>query len=88
MLQPKLLDCSECSNIATLIDKINCRIAQLGAVLYGNITLMLNTQISATSIISLLNYKRILEYKQVNLDYCEDYTIEYISNRINILIYK
>ena len=88
MLHPKLLNCSECSDVAILLDKIECKIATLGASLYGNVAFMLNVPISAISIISLLNYKRILEYKQVNPDYCEDYTVDMISSRINILIYK
>jgi hypothetical protein len=88
MLQPRLINCSDCTDIPILIDKINCKLAKLGASLYGNITFMINTPISAIPIISLLNYKRILEYKQVNSDYCEDYTIDDIASRINILIYK
>jgi len=88
MLQPRLLDCSECEDISILIDKINCKIAKLGAILYGKVTLMLNTPISASSILSLLHYKRILEYKQVNPDYCEKYTVDMIASRVNILIYK
>jgi hypothetical protein len=88
MLQPRLIDCSECNDISLLIDKINCRLAKLGGSLYGNVTLMLNSPISAYPIIGLLNYKRILEHKQVNSDYCEDYTVDEISSRVNILIYR
>ena len=88
MLQPRLINCSDCSDISILIDKIDCRLAKLGGTLYRNVTLMLNAPISAYSIIGLLNYKRILEHKQVNPDYCEDYTVDEISSRVNILIYK
>ena len=88
MLQPRLTTCSECTDIPNLLDKIDCKLAKLGSLLYGNITLMLNNNISAITIIDLLNYKRILTIKQVNPDYCEDYTIDEIASRINILIYK
>ena len=80
MLQPRLIDCSECSDISLLIDKIDCRLAKLGATLYGNVAFMLSTPISAPSIIGLLNYKRILQHKQINSNYCEDYTVDDISS--------
>ena len=88
MLQPRLTTCSECTDIPILLDKIDCKLAKLGSLLYGNVTLMLNNTISAVAIINLLNYKRILTFKQVNPDYCEDYTIDNIASRINTLIYK
>jgi hypothetical protein len=88
MLQPRLLNCSDCTDISILIDKINCKLAKLGAILYGNTAYMLNTPIPILSIIGLLHYKRILEYKLVNSEYCEDYTVEMISGRVNILIHK
>ena len=88
MLQPRLTTCSECTDISLLIDKIDCKLAKLGALLYGNVAFMLNNTISAITIIDLLNYKRILTFRQVNPDYCEDYTIDDIASRINTLIYK
>ena len=88
MLYPRLTTCSECTDIPILLDKINCKLAKLGGVLYGNVVFMLNNSISAEAIISLLNYKRILIFKQSNPDYCENYTIDNIASRINVLIYK
>jgi hypothetical protein len=88
MLYPRLTTCSECSNILTLLDKIDCKLAKLGSALYGNITLMLNNNVSAITIIDLLNYKRILTLRQVNPDYCKDYSIDKMTSRINVLIHK
>jgi hypothetical protein len=88
MLQPRLTTCSECTDISILLSNIDCKLAKLGALMYGNVAFMLNNTISAVTIIDLLNYKRILTFKQVNLDYCEDYTVEYIASRVNILIHK
>lgn len=87
MLQPRLTTCSECTDIPILLDKIDCKLAKLGYILYGNTTLLLNIPFSAITIIDLLNYKRILTFKQVNPDYCEEYTIDNIASRINVLIY-
>lgn len=88
MLQQRLTTCSECTDIQVLIDKIDCKLAKLGASLYGNVVFMMNNSISASVMIDLLNYKRILTFKQVNSDYCKNYTIDNISSRVNILIHK
>ena len=88
MLSIRPTTCTECTDVFSLIEKIECSLAKLGSALYGNIVFMLNVPIKAEIFIDLLNYKRILEYKQINPDYCGDYTIDNISSRINILIYK
>ena len=88
MLQPRLTTCSECTDIPTLIDKIDCKLATLGSALYGNVAFMLNNSIPASVIIDLLIYKTILTFRQANSTYCEDYTIDDIASKINILIYK
>jgi hypothetical protein len=85
MLQPRLTTCSECAEISTLLCKIDCKLAKLGTILYGNLTLMLNRFISADTMIDLLNYKRILTFKQVNPDYCEDYTLDMIASKVRRL---
>ena len=88
MLQQRLTTCSECNDISDLLEKISCKIAKLGANLYGNITFMLDKPVPAVTFYDLLMYKRILTYKQINPDYCKEYTIEEISSRVNILIHK
>lgn len=88
MLQSRRTTCSECTDIPTLIEKIDCKLATLGSVLYGNVVFMLNSPIPASVIIDLLIYKRILTFRQANSTYCEDYTIDDIASKINILIYK
>ena len=88
MLQPRLTTCLECTDIPTLIDKIDCKLATLGSALYGNVVFMLNNPIPASVIIDLLTYKRILTFRRTNSTYCEDYTIDDIASKINILIHK
>ena len=85
MLQTRLTTCSECDEISTLLCKIDCKLAKLGSILYGNLTLMLDRSFSADTMIDLLNYKRILTFKQINLDYCEDYTVEMITSKVRRL---
>ena len=85
MLQSRLTTCSECDNISLLLDKINCKVAKIGNSLYGNAVFLLNNNISASNLIDLLTYKRILAFKQVNLDYCEEYTIDMIASKVRIL---
>lgn len=80
--------CSECNDIATLIDTIDCRLAHLAETLYNDVVFMLDIPVPLCVISSLLHYRRILTYKAVNTDYASDYTVEMISNRIHLLKFK
>ena len=70
MLQPRLTNCLDCTDITKQLDEMDCKLAHLGYALYGNTVLMLNNSISASDIIDLLVYKRILIFRQKNPDYC------------------
>ena len=88
MLTPRSTTCEECSNILTLIEDINCKLAKLAGGLYNNIVFMLNVPVKPQVFIDLLTYKRILEYKYVNEDYASAYTIEMIASKIKLLKFK
>lgn len=88
MLSPRLTTCSECANILTLIDEIDCKISKMSDILYTNLVFMLNAPIKADIIISLLNYKRILQYKYVNSDYACNYAVNDIAEKVKLLIFK
>lgn len=72
MLHSVLTNYSSGTDISVLLEKIDCKLATLGNSLYGNTVFMLNDPVSATAIIDLLNYKRILTFRQVNPDYCSN----------------
>lgn len=72
MLNSVLTLYSEENEIAGLLAKIDSKLAELGSTLYGNTVFLLNKPISAVAILDLLNYKRILTYRQVNPDYCSN----------------
>ena len=86
MLNPRVTDCG--SDISSLIDDINCRLKDLGYDLYNNITFMLNKSVPVDAITSLLHYRRILEYKNVNTSYAENFTVNMIANRVKLLKFK
>lgn len=88
MITPRLTNCTECTTIKYLIDEIDCKLAKLAGNAFNNITLMLNKPIPADSIVDLLHYKRILQYKYVNSSYVNDYTIDRIASRVKILKYE
>jgi hypothetical protein len=88
MFTPRLTECTECANILSLIDDIDCRIAKIAGNIYNNITLMLNKTVSAEVMIDLLTYKRILQYKYVNSLYASRFSISQIANRVNLLKFK
>ncbi len=89
MLTPRLTNCcGECSDIQALIDDIDCKLAMLAGDLYNNTVFMLNRPVQATTMINLLHYRRILQYKYVNSDYASAYTISMIAGKIKLLKYK
>jgi hypothetical protein len=88
MLTPRLTECTDCGDMLSLIDDIDCKMAKLAGNLYNNITLMLNKSTPVDVMIDLLTYKRILQYKYVNSLYASRFSIGQIANRVNLLKFK
>ena len=85
MLNPRLINCVDCGDIESLLKNIDCKIFQLSQTLYNNIAFMLNKSIPGEDIIDLLNYKRILTYKYNNSAYAENYSLDFIIDRVKLL---
>ena len=88
MLTVRLTNCTDCADVQSLIDEIDCKLAKLAGNMYNNITLMLSQSIPIEAIIDLLTYKRILQYKYVNTLYASDFTISQIASKVKILKFK
>lgn len=88
MLTPRLTYCEECGNISLLIEEINCRLAELANNMYNNLTLMLNQPVPVDTLISLIMYKRILQYKYVNSLYANSYSVNQIADKVKLLKYR
>lgn len=88
MLTPRLTNCGSCADVLSLIDEIDCRMAQLAGNMYNNLTLMLNKPVPFTVMSDLLTYKRILQYKYVNPNYASGFTINMIASKVKLLKYK
>jgi hypothetical protein len=88
MLTPRLINYPTCGTIPVLLADIDCRLAELANNLYNNLIYALNKPVPATTMIDLLNYKRILTYKFCNENYAAPYTVEMIASKVKILKYK
>jgi hypothetical protein len=88
MLTPRLTNSLYYGSITVLLQDINNKLAELANSEYNNIVYSLNNYIPGEVVQDLLNYQRILEYKQCNPDYCANFTIEMIGSRVIILINK
>ena len=84
MLYPKQTNCScaENGNINSLISSIDCKLSKLANTMYNNTVFMLNKTISGTEIFDLIQYKRILYYKQINPDYVNCYSVNQIASQV------
>jgi hypothetical protein len=82
MLYPKQTKCSENGNINSLISSIDCRLSRLANTLFNNTVFMLNKTISGTEMFDLIQYKRILFYKQINPDYVSNYSVNQIASQV------
>ena len=85
MLSPRLTNCPECSDIPTILESIDCKIAELSNSMYNNIVYMLNQPVPASTISTLLNYKRILTYKYCNSNYASAFSVNAIASKVKIL---
>ena len=86
MLSVRTSSCRDCALINKLIGSIDCQLAKMANNLYLNIAYMLDKPVYATDMSTLLHYKRILTYKNVNADWAaDDFTIEEITSRIKVL---
>ena len=78
MLTPRLTNSLYYGSIPVLLQDINNKLAELADYQYNNIVYSLNHYISGEVIQDLLNYQRILQYKQCNPDYCAHFTVEMV----------
>lgn len=88
MLSPRLTNCVECENISNLIAEIDCKLTTMSMSLYNTMTLMVNRPFYPWVYSNLLNFKRILMYKQVNPDYAIEHPINKIASKVKLLIKK
>lgn len=88
MLTPRLTNYIANSTIPVLLADIDERIAELATLEYNNLVFAVNNYINTTALWDLLNYKRILIYKNCNPDYCVHFTVEMIASRVKILIHR
>jgi hypothetical protein len=88
MLTPRLTNYIANSTIPVLLADINERIAELANLEYNNIVYAVNNYINTVALQDLLNYKRILLFKNCNPDYCKFFTVEMIASRVKLLIHR
>ena len=82
MLTPRLTNCAECEDICSLIDSIDCKVAEMSVSLYNNVVFMLNKSFNHEVLSDLLNYKRILQYKVCNPNYAGHFTVNMIASKV------
>lgn len=88
MLTPRITNCTECSDISSLLEEIDCRMTELAKSLYNNVIFSLNQTVPANVIIDLLHYKRILIYRICNSEYAGEYSLNKIASRVKLLKFK
>jgi len=88
MLYSITTNCLECQTIPPLLSIIDCKIKELALLLYNNNVFMLGITFPTETMIDLLNYRRILQYKYINPDYAKRYSINQIASRVQILKFK
>lgn len=88
MLNPRLTSCTECADITSLIQEIDCKVSEVSVALYNNLVFMLNKNIEPDIITDLMIYRRILMYKICNPNYTGHFTMNMIASRIKILKFR
>jgi len=85
MISPRTTDCTECKDILSLIDAINCKIYQTSLVAYNNIVFGLNLYIDQDLIMDLITYKEILTRMYVQPNYNCTFPLSKIASRVRML---
>jgi len=85
MLNPRLRDCKEYNTIPSLIKAIDCKISKIATALYNNTIFSLNISIDSDTMLSLLNYRRILLYKYCNSEYAKRIELDKIISKVKLL---
>jgi len=88
MLSPRLTNCTQCADIPSLIEEIDCKITEMAVNLYNNTVFMLNRSFNNETISDLLHYRRILTYKYCNPNYGGSYTVNMIASKVKLLKFK
>ncbi|MBC7088595.1 MAG: hypothetical protein H5T96_09065 [Tissierellales bacterium] len=84
----KIRDCDVCAGIPQLLEDIDCKIKELSVDLYNNVVYSLNRPVKLDIFSDLVNYKRILTYRQYNENYALPYTDAQIASKVKLLKYK
>lgn len=88
MINPRLGSCKDCAEIPALLSEIDCKLSTIGKDMYNNSIFLMNRKINDIAGLSLIFYKRILEYKFCNPEYAQGYTVDKIASRVKLLIRK
>jgi len=88
MLEIKISYCDDCTSNSQLLEDIDCKIKEIAIDLYNNTIFALNRPINSSLFIDLINYRRIVTYRQYNEDYALPYTDEMIASKIKLLKFK
>ena len=84
----KIAYCDECAGSEQLLDDIDCKIKEISIDLYNNIVFALNYPTKYELFTDLINYRRIVTYRQYNDEYALPYTDEQISSKVKLLKFK
>jgi len=88
MLDIKIAYCDDCAGSTQLLEDIDCKIKEIAINLYNNVIFALNRPVSIDMFIDLINYRRIVIYRQYNEDYALPYTDEQIASKVKLLKFK
>jgi len=88
MLIPRITYCDSFTSSSQLLDDIDCKIKEISVDLYNNVSYALNRPVNISLFIDLINYRRIVMYRQYNEDYALPYTNDQIASKVKLLKYK
>lgn len=90
MLVARIRECLDCGNLQSLLNEINCSIAQMGRNHWLNLSFDACNYYKRSDITLLLHYKRIIQKKIFNPDYACDcnYELASIVSRVKTLLLR
>lgn len=88
MLTPRMTHCTDCMDALSLINEIDCKLAELSNCAYNKIIYGFKGMCNTDNLARLLHYRRILVFKYFNPDYADPISEMSITSKVKLLLNK
>lgn len=83
----RLNNCPGCKDLHSLVEELDCYIAERGLILLNNLKYSLTKRIDKCALSRAIRYRNIIIARSYNPNYASNYAIADIINKVKQIIY-